>query len=271
MSRLRLLTATALTVLAAAAPAAAQTSDPGTTTAPGSTTSTAPEITAEQAGPGILLAGADRVELAGTLAEATEESDVCFGYVLRLGGSGAADREETLTNGGPDRQPTGCTKGSVVLQVNLTYTSESSESEDSASYGVVTDVAGLSSSQATQRLKDLTGVDDGDLLGDEDDQALRNLTAALPLILDDATPAELAAPAAQAPNGDRLTGSPGSDWLRENGLGIGIAFVLLVVAVGLVIGGLLGRRASRPARRSGPSGGPGPSGGGPSSSTTTTT
>lgn len=268
MSRLRVLAATTLAVLVSAAPAVAQTTGTdaaGATTAPGTATSTVPEITAEQAGPGILLDAADRVELASTLAEATEESDVCFGYVLRLGGSGASDRDETLTNAGPDRQPTGCSKGSVVLQVNLTYTSESSESEDSAGFGVVTDVAGLTSSQATQRLKDLTGVDDGDLLGDKDDLALRNLTAALPLMLDGATPAELAAPAAQAPNGDRLTGSPGSDWLREHGLGIAIAFLLLFVAVGLVVGGLLGRRSTRPDRRSGPPAD------GPSAPTTTTT
>lgn len=268
MSRLRVLAATALAVVLCAAPAAAQTttgtSAAGAATAPGTTTSTVPEITAEQAGPGILLDAADRVELASSLAEATAESDVCFGYVLRLGGSGTSDRDETLTNAGPDRQPTGCSKGSVVLQVSLNYTSESSESEDSASFGVVTDVAGLTSSQATQRLKDLTGVDDGDLLGDDDDLALRNLAAALPLMLDDATPAELAAPAAKAPNGDRLTGSPGSDWLRENGLGIGIAFVLLFVALGLVLGGLLGRRRARPAA------GPGRSDDGPTPSTTTT-
>lgn len=262
MSRPRIVTAALLTLALAATPAGAQTTtgtSPGSATTPGAAGSTVPEITAEQAGPGILIDAADRVELASTLAEATEESGVCFGYVVRLGGSGASDREETLSNAGPDRQPTSCQGGTVLLQVSLTYTSESSESEDSASYSIATDVPGLTSSLATKRVKDLSDVDDDDLLGDKDDLALRNLTAALPLILDGAEPAELAAPAAQAPNGDRLTGSPGSDWMRENGLGIGVAFVLLIVAVGLVVGGVLGRRKARGPRGPKPPSRPNPS------------
>lgn len=221
-----------------------------TTTAPGATPAT-PEITAAQAGPGILLTAEDRVELASTLAEATTESGTCFGYRVNLGGSGAADRTETLSNAGPDREPRAadCPKGSVLLQVSITYTSESSESDDSASFLVSTDVPGLSGSVATKRMKDLSGVDDGDFTGDDDDLALRNATAALPLILDGATPAELAAPAAKAPNGDRLTGSPSSDWIRAHGLGIGIAFVVLLVALGLILGGLLGRRQSGKPKR----------------------
>lgn len=259
---------------------------PGSTTTPGSTTSggitttpaagtpTTPEITAAQAGDGILLDAADRVELASALAEATEESGVCFGYTVRLGGSGASDRDERLSNAGPDRTPdrAECPKGAVELQVSITYTSESSESEDSAGFSVSTDVPGLT--DATQRLKDLSGVDEGDFTGSKDDLALRNATAALPLLLDGATPAELPAPAAdgKAPNGDRLTGSPASDWFREHWLGLLIGALLLILALFLLAGGLLARiltRRSNPSRRPPPasSGPPDPPAG--SSSTTT--
>ncbi|MEV4422446.1 hypothetical protein AB0L40_21090, partial [Patulibacter sp. NPDC049589] len=238
-----------------AGPAAAQTAAAPATTA--TTTSTGPEITADQAGPGILLDAGDRVELAQTLAESTEETGVCFGYQVSLGGSGASDRDEVLSNDGPDRRPgasASCPKGYLVVNVSLNYTSSSSEAEDSADYAVVTNVPGLPASAATQRLKNLTDVDGDDLLGGNDDLALRNLTAALPLILDDAEPAEETVAATTAPNGDGLTGKPSSDWLRAHGLGIGIAVVLLLVAVGLVGYGLIARRQARkPQRPKGPS------------------
>ncbi|MDO9409435.1 hypothetical protein [Patulibacter sp.] len=256
--------------------AAPPTTTGTTSTAPTTTqpTITRPEITAAEAGDGILLSAEDRVELANTLAEATSESGVCFGYQVDLGGTGASDRSETLSGGGPDKTPapSTCPKGSVMLRVGLTYTSSSSESEDSASYSVSSTAPGTPSNP-TAALKDLTGVGDDQLLGDDDDLALRNLAAALPLLLDDAEPAELAAPAAKAPNGDRLTGSPGGDWIRAHGIGIGIAFALLVLAGVLVVGGLIGRRQAgqpkRPSRRTRPSSS-GSGSDGPSSSTTTT-
>lgn len=292
MTALRSTLAALVALAFAAGPAAAQSTTPGgTATLPGATvtipgagtttpstattpsTTTQPEITADQVRKGILLDAADRVELAQSLAEATEESGVCFGYEVQLGGN-----TETVTNAGPDMAPTpgqDCTKGSVELDVNIIYTSASSESNDSASFRVDTDVPGLTSSAALQRLKDLTGIDEDDFLGDDDDLALRNATAALPLLLDGATPAELPAvsASAKAPNGDRLTGSPSSDWIRAHGLGIGIAFALLVVAVILVVGGLIGRKQAdqpkRPLRSPPASAGPSdpPTG---SSSTTTT-
>ncbi|WP_026910841.1 hypothetical protein [Patulibacter minatonensis] len=255
---------TAALFAATAGPAAAQsTTAPttqlpgsGATTSPSSTTtlpvdptaptSTQPVLTAEQAGPGILLDAADRVELAQTLAEATDDTDVCFGYQVSLSGSGAADRDEVLSNDGPDQRPGGpsCAKGYVVVNVSLNYTSSSSESEDSAGWSVVTDVPGLTGSEATKRLEGLTGVSDGDLLGNDDDLALRNLTAALPLVLDGAEPAEetAVAPTGAAPNDDRLTGSPGSDWIRAHGVGIAIAVGLLLVALFLLVRGFLGTR-----------------------------
>ncbi|CAB4906875.1 unannotated protein [freshwater metagenome] len=246
--------------------------DPSTATTP---TTTTPAITAAQAGDGVLLSAEDRVELATTLAEATTETGTCFVYVVSLANYSGASRQETLSNAGPDKAPTtgSCPKGIVALRVNLTYTSSSSESEDSASYSVTSSGAPGVSFDAEAELKDLTGVDEKDLLGDDDDLALRNLAAALPLLVDGATPAELAAPAAKAPNGDRLTGSPGGDWARAHGVGIAIAFAVLVLGGVLLAVGLLSRRqADRPRRPGGrrrpTSAGSGSDG--PSSSTTTT-
>jgi hypothetical protein len=281
VSASRSLLAAVVALALAAGPAAAQSTEPGgTATLPGATVtvpgagtpsvSTQPELTADQVQRGILLDAADRVELAQALAEATEESGVCFGYEVQLGGN-----TETLTNAGPDKLPetaTGCPKGSVELDVNIIYTAESSESNDSASFRIDTDVPGLTSSAALRRLKDLTGIDDDDFLGDKDDLALRNATAALPLLLDGATPAELpaASTTASAPNGDRLTNPPASDWIRAHGLGIGIAFAVLLLAVILIVGGIIARRqAGQPKRPLRPP--PSASGSSGSSSSTPTT
>lgn len=230
--------------------AAAQTA----TTAPPTTTQ--PEITAAQAGPGVLLDAADRVELAQSLAEATEESEICFGYVAQLDNAGAVS-QDVVSSAGPNvRAATGpsCPKGAVELQVRLEYSCSSCESSDEASWSVVSNVAGVPPSTIKRRLEDLTGLGGGDLLGDKDDQALRNAAAALPLAVDGAV-VEPAAPSADsaAPNGDRLTGSPGSDWLRENWLRVGIGVVLLLIALPfLLVGiGLLVARRRRARRAAG--------------------
>lgn len=261
----RTLLAAVVALALAAGPASAQSTGTATSAAPGTTTQ--PELTADQVQKGILLDPADRVELAQALAEATEESGVCFGYEVQLGGN-----TEMLTNAGPDKAPNparDCPKGGIELDVNIIYTAESSESNDSASFRIETDVPGLTSSAALRRLKDLTGIDEDDFLGDKDDLALRNATAALPLLLDGATPAELpaASTTATAPNGDRLTNPPASDWIRAHGLGIGIAFAVLVLALILLVGGVITRKQAqhreRPLR-------PPSSGSGSSGSSTTT-
>lgn len=224
--------------LAAATPAAAQTSTAAGTAAP--------------AGPGAVVSPEDRTEIAQSLAEATTDTGVCFGYVVQLTGEtyGGPDLEQT-SNAGPDTEPGqgSCPKGTVSAQITLDYTSESSESEDSAGVGVTSTVPGLSSGVARQRLDDLGVLDEGDLLGNDDDLAVRNLAVALPLVLNDAVPAEDAAPAAAAaPNGDRLTGSPGSDWMRAHLVTVLIGAVLLVGALIAVVVGWLGRRADGPRR-----------------------
>jgi hypothetical protein len=202
----------------------------------------------------VVVDAADRVEIASSLAEATEETGVCFGYVLTLGSA-----SEQASSAGPDRSPTGadCPKGAVLARISLVYTAESSESEDSASVSVESSVSGLPSSVVRRRLDDLGVLDEGSLLGDQDDVAVRNLAVSLPLTLDDAVPAQEAAPAAAAPNGDRLTGSPGSDWVRAHLVTVLIAGTVLVIALVVALAGWAERRRNRPRRPS--SGDPTPS------------
>ncbi len=64
-------------------------------------------------------------------------------------------------------------------------------------------------------------------------KALRDATAALPPTLDDAVPAEPAKQEA-APGGDHLTGKPGSDWPRANGVGMAVSIVVLLIALATV-------------------------------------
>lgn len=254
----------ALAVLAGPSVAAAQTT-PAPTTA-------APEVTAEQVGDGVLLEAADRVELAQSLADATEETGVCFGYDVSLYDlDGGNTGDENLSSAGPGvsvadaaaRDPALCPKGTLELVVDVTYTSSSSESEDSAGFSPRSTVDGLLTSTARRDLVDLTGISDDGLLGDDDDLVVRNATAALPLLVAGTAPA-VAATGTAAPNGDRLTGSPGSDWVRAHGLGIAVAVGLLLLALALVFGGITGRRQSGQPKR------PGRRGPGGSSSTTTT-
>ncbi|WP_320672791.1 hypothetical protein [Patulibacter defluvii] len=213
-------------------------------------TPTAPEITPEQAGDGVLMAAADRVELASSLAEATSETGVCFGYVVQLSDSGVP-KQDAVSSAGPNQRVAAgpeCSKGAIELQVSITYTCGSCESEDSAAWSVVSTVPGLSSSTVRSRLEDLSSLSSGDLLGDDDDKALRNATAALPLTLDQAVPAEPAT-AQAAPGGDHLTGKPGSDWLRANGIGFAISLVVLLVALTVVFFAWRMRRSQRRAPR----------------------
>ncbi|WP_022927010.1 hypothetical protein [Patulibacter americanus] len=217
-------------------------------------TSTAPAAPATAAGPGAVVDGADRTEIAQSLAEATADTGVCFGYSLRVLGAAFGTTAEQVSNGGPDAEPgagASCPKGTVAARITLIYTSESSESEDSARISIESSVPGLPSSVVQQRLKDLELLDEGALLGDQDDVAVRNLAVALPLTLDDAVPAEESpetVTAAAAPNGDRLTGSPGDDWMRAHLVTVLVGAVLLIGALIAIVVGWFGRRATGPRR-----------------------
>jgi len=179
-----------------------------------------------------LLEDADAAELAQSLAEATEVQGVCYGYAVEVvDESGGPSGTELGSNRGPGQalDTAGCPRW-VQLVGSVLYTSESSDSEDSAD-------AIVRSRGFDVDLRDLEalGFDASDLAADDGDVVLANLVGALPVLA-----ASRGAPPVQpelgsgerAPNGDAPTGTVRPDWLGEN-------FGLLVLCLVLVLGGLL--------------------------------
>lgn len=177
----------------------------------------------------------DDVEVAAALAEATEVQDVCYGYVLAVddGDTGLWGGTYAASSGGPGvRAPDadGCSEGVVELVARITYTSDFSDAEDSASWDLVSDVPGLSIADVEDQ-----GLSSGDLLDDgASAAALRNAVLSLPRLATERAglqPVVLQPNASPLPAGARPTGTPGSDWLREH-------LVLLALSAGAVLAGL---------------------------------
>ena len=178
-----------------------------------------------------ILAPEDATELANTLAEATAEQGVCYGWSFTVNDySGGDDGPDVGSNLGPGKAvgaaDGGCEKW-VVLTGNVTYPSESSESEDSAYWAIDSNLA---SPPRSSELEDL-GYTSGDLTGDKNDSVLVNAVGALPALVADhgeaeALPFEVStAPAAQQ---GTPTGAPGNDFLREHGVMLALFGLLLV-------------------------------------------
>jgi hypothetical protein len=176
-----------------------------------------------------ILAEGDARDLDEQLREAGTAMGVCFGWsvqVVDLGGSASG-----LDAGGAT---TGCER-ELRLVGEVTYTSESSEAEDSASLGV--QAAGFPGATA-DGLGALTGRGAGDLTGDDDDKALFELAAALPLYaaeLDPSLSARLPQVERGAPAPGAQVGSAGSDWVRQHGLKAGLGIGLLLGAAFLIL------------------------------------
>jgi hypothetical protein len=201
----------------------------------------------------------DDAEIAEALAEATEVQDVCYGYVLAVddgdtgewGGTYAASSRGTVR----PSDALGCTDGVVKLVARITYTSDFSEAEDSASWELVSDVPGLTISDVEDQ-----GLSADDLLDDgRSATTLRAAVLSLPRLAAERgglQPVVLTPNDEALPEGARPTGTPGSDWLREH-------LVLLALSVGAVLAGLValvaafprgrGRLPGRPTASTGPS------------------
>jgi hypothetical protein len=175
------------------------------------------------AAPGVAAADvifdpADADELAATLAEAYEAQDVCYGWSIDVDNEGVLETSvgSHLGAGQPMGAATGCS-ASVEFQASITWTPESSESEDSASYQVVSSPGG----PTTDDLDSLDVMSEDGLVSDDVDVDVYKAVAALPLLAADtglAPPME-ASPAPPADAGDATpTNSPGSDFWRESGM-----------------------------------------------------
>jgi hypothetical protein len=198
----------------------------------------------------------DDAEIAEALAEATEVQDVCYGYVLAVddGDTGEWGGAYAASSGGAGVRATdadGCSDGVVELVARISYTSDFSDAEDSASWELVSDVPGLSIGDVEDQ-----GLSSGDLLDDGASAAvLQNAVLSLPRLAAERAglePVVLEPNASPLPDGARPTGTPGSDWLREN-------LVLLGLSVAAVLAGLVALVAAFPRGRRGrpvPAGGP---------------
>lgn len=186
-------------------------------------------------------------DVASSLAEATEVQQVCYGYELTVfdQDTGRYSGQFASSSAGPGTTPTSaaaCPGGVVVLQAAIEYTSSFSEAEDSASWRLSSTLPQLTIDDV-ERL----GLSSGDLLDDgKSEITLLNAVLALPRLASEQAglpPVVLQPNTAPLPPDARPTGTPGSDWLRENA-------ALLGLCVLLVLGGLLALAAARSADRS---------------------
>ena len=197
-----------------------------------------------------VLDPADDAELAATLADATEVQGVCYGYVLTVedGDTGEWGGSYATSSGGEGvrAQDAGdCPSGVVELVARVVYTSEFSEAEDSAAWDLLSDVPGLTIADVEDE-----GLSAQDLLDDGSSATtLLDAVLSLPRLAADQAgiePVVLQPNADPLPEGARPTGSPGSDWLREN-------IALLGLSVAAVVAGLAAfALSSRPRRPTDP-------------------
>jgi hypothetical protein len=197
-----------------------------------------------------VLDPADATELANALADATDEQDVCYGWSFEVAdfSSGAEDGPEVGSNFGPGRaiDPASplCRRGYVQLTGAMTFTSELSESEDSATWGID---SSLPDAPRISQLESL-GYSSEDLLGDKNDLTILNATGALPaLVAEKGTAAVVPFETTRREPGvsGEPTGDQGNDLLRENGALLAFCGVLLLLGLVWFVRLLSqGRRAS---------------------------
>lgn len=183
------------------------------------------------------------VDLAASLAEATEVQGVCYGYELfvsdqdtgQWGGTYAASSQGVGQRALPGPE---CADA-VELRAQISYTSSFSEAEDSAGWTLTSTLPSLT----IDDLEDL-GLSAGDLLDDgRSETTLLNAVQALPRLAAEQAglPPVVLEPNTEALPSDAVpTNTPGSDWLRQNGALLG--FCVLLVLAGVVML-LLSRRA----------------------------
>ncbi|MBA2515852.1 MAG: hypothetical protein H0V22_00775 [Solirubrobacterales bacterium] len=175
---------------------------------------------------GVLVERGDEVDLAQTLADAQEAQGVCYGWDIAVNGV-PGDRGSSLDGPGVPLAIERCPKGYAILRAEVSYVCDSCEGEDSA--GVTVD-SNLPKPPTTRDLERL-GFSAADLVGDKDDQAVIDMTGALPLLVAEKGNAPFVAyeAAKDVPAQDKPTNTPGSDLLRDRAPVL-ILCVLLLLA-----------------------------------------
>ena len=200
-----------------------------------------------------VLEEADATELANQLAEATQEQGICYGWAIGVSDpTGVEEGFEIGSNQGPgrelDRSRPECRQW-VVLSGGISYASEYSDAEDSATWTIE---ANLPDPPTVQQLADL-GYTESDLLGEDNDLAILNATGALPELVAErgaAKPVPFETERRSAGVGGEPTGEQGSDFLRENGTLLALCALLFVSGLAW----LLKIRHDDRQRRRGPTG-----------------
>jgi hypothetical protein len=177
----------------------------------------------------VLFDPADAEALAATLDEAYQAQGVCYGWSVTIDNVGSTD-ESVGSNFGAGRPVTEGNCGtSVEFTARITWTSESSESEDSGSYSVFTDGGGRPD---TSDLDSLELISVEGLIGDNGDAEVYKAVSALPLLAADAGLADpieaTPAPEGEAGPDAQPTNSPSSDFWRNNGMMILWGSVILI-------------------------------------------
>ncbi len=177
-----------------------------------------------------ILESVDAIELAQELSEATETQGICYGWNVTVsdatGVYAGIDMGSSRGVGVPARA---CDKW-MVFEAFLTFTSESSETEDSATFRVSSNVIGAPQEQDLR----VVGIDGAALLGENDDLAIVNATRALPVLAAErglAPPLVLERNTDDIPAVDRPSPGTGSDWTRNYG-------DPLLLSILFIIGGL---------------------------------
>lgn len=176
----------------------------------------------------VIFDPADADELAASLAEAYADQGVCYGWQVTVNDVSTTDESVGSNFGAGKPASSGSCAKTVEFRATITYTSESSESEDSASYDVSSTPAGV-----TRDDLDALGIDFDALTGDDPDVAVGKAVTALPLLAADKGLADplSATPDTATPSADaQLTDDPGSDWWRDRG-------GMLLWGVGLLLAG----------------------------------
>lgn len=163
----------------------------------------------------VIFDPADADDLAATLAEATAAQDICYGWDVDVDDVYTAKESVGSDRGAGIPVDVNTCSQYVILTVSITWTSESSESEDSAYYDVNSSGGGPSKTDL-----DSLGLDWDGLTGEDPDVVIGNAVSALPLLAADkdmGKAIEAAPETGAAPKDAALTDDPGSDWFRNNG------------------------------------------------------
>ena len=191
----------------------------------------------------------DAQDLADLLADATEVQGVCYGWTVRVADQDTGSAQQSIGSSfGPQRSlrdAGGSCRSRVEFTADIVYPGSAAESEDSASWSVIS----IPDGPDTGDLDRLRLFTERDLIGDDADAAVARAVAALPQLAAQSgiAPALTAAPASSTPpDAGSLADDPGSDYLRRAGGLLAFGAVLLAGGVAFGLFALHSSRTGRP-------------------------